>query len=116
MVWANRGVGFPGIRAESDEMMELDLFGPKSAQEAIMASALRCMNHIRAYSAAGAHFLHTEGATGSNPVTPTIEFLQVSGEKLTQLACFSFAVSCLACVKCVSGVRQEHSGAACRAF
>ena len=28
---------------------------------------------IRAYSAAGAHFLHTEGATGSNPVTPTMK-------------------------------------------
>ena len=28
---------------------------------------------IGAYSAAGAHFLHTEGATGSNPVTPTMK-------------------------------------------
>ena len=36
--------------------------------------------------------LHAEGATGSNPVTPTIEFLQVSRGKCAQLACFSFAV------------------------
>ena len=51
-------------------------------------------------------FLHTEGATGSNPVTPTTASSQVGRGKCARLACCYFAVSSALCRGCVAEVSR----------